>query len=140
MTLQWNQRIAANDLAPLRLTAAFPRVGMDYGVSFPSHLIRLRKEGRYRHFAELEGVLGNFQRPASGWEAAAHVSGTNRLCFALERRLERRMAKNRLLSSLQAMSRMKLPCERSMPCYQAEPKWRAGCPSFGLPVHMKGRL
>src|SRR5215469_11348524 len=42
--------------------ALVPRVGIDYEGFFISQLNALREEGRYRHFAELERVVGAFPK------------------------------------------------------------------------------
>src|SRR5262245_35791946 len=42
--------------------ALFPRVAMDYDSFFVGQLNALREEGRYRHFAELERIVGAFPK------------------------------------------------------------------------------
>jgi 5-aminolevulinate synthase len=63
MTMLWNQRtIEIREPSLLRSTALDPRVGIDYEGFFVTRLDALRKEGSYRHFAELERLVGAFPK------------------------------------------------------------------------------
>ncbi|MBV8408179.1 MAG: 5-aminolevulinate synthase [Alphaproteobacteria bacterium] len=63
MTLLWNHRtVEVHEPRLLHSTGLNPRVGIDYEGFFASRLDALRKDGRYRHFAELERIVGAFPK------------------------------------------------------------------------------
>jgi 5-aminolevulinate synthase len=63
MTMLWNHRaMEVAEPSLLHSTGLVPRVSIDYENFFVSQLNALRDEGRYRHFAELERIVGAFPK------------------------------------------------------------------------------
>ena len=63
MTMLWDHHtIEIREPSLPHSIGLIPRVGIDYEGFFASQLNALREEGRYRHFAELERIVGVFPR------------------------------------------------------------------------------